>query len=153
LEAFCYNEGMNNVFANGLPTGYYFVFKEDILPEEIISLRESVNWKGDSPNRWTDVIRQSLFLVGIRDYHDELVGMACLAGNARHAIMCDLCVSPAHQTKGIGEAIIHQLYDAVHELNVSYVYAELAKTNPFKSKMLDSGFKETGDSLFWDVYN
>jgi ribosomal protein S18 acetylase RimI-like enzyme len=67
--------------------------------------------------------------------------------------MCDLCVSPAHQTKGIGEAIIYQLYDAVHELNVSYVYAELAKTNPFKSKMLDSGFKETGDSLFWDVCN
>ncbi|MDB5162995.1 MAG: hypothetical protein JWN28_602 [Candidatus Saccharibacteria bacterium] len=48
---------------------------------------------------------------------------------------------------------MHQLFKAVYGLNVAYVYAKLSKTNPFKEKMKHSGFKETGNSLFMDVYN
>lgn len=144
---------MESAFTTDLPAGYSFVFKDDILPDEIILLRKSVGWEGDSAARWHDVIEQSLFVVGVRDPNGQLAGMACLAGNFRHAVMCDLCVNPIHQSKGIGEAIIGQLYKAINELHVLYVYAELAKTNPFKYKMLQTGFEETGDSLFWDVHN
>lgn len=144
---------MTNAFEKNLPSGYYFVFKDEIKPEEIIALRESVEWKGDTLKRWTDVLRQSLFSVGVRDSDKKLVGVAFLAGNVRHAIMSDLCVNPSHQRKGIGEGIMSELFEAAYGLNVSYIYAELSKTNPFRNKMILSGFKETGDSLFMDVYN
>jgi ribosomal protein S18 acetylase RimI-like enzyme len=152
-EAFCYDNGMLNAFEKKLPATYSFDYKEGLLPEEIISLRESVGWKGDEPSRWERVIKQSLFTVGVRNSEGKLVGMASLAGNVRHAVMCDLCVNPNDQNKGIGEAIMHQLYEAVAALNIRYVYAELSKANPFKAKMVLSGFKETGDSLFWNIYD
>ena len=142
---------MNNVFNRDLPTGYSFVYKTDIPIMEIILLRKSVGWTADTPERWVDVLKWSLFAVGVFDANKKLVGFACLAGNVRHAVMCDLCVSPVDQHKGIGQAIMSQLYDAASALKVSYVYAELAETNPFRQLMIESGFKQTGSSLFWDV--
>jgi ribosomal protein S18 acetylase RimI-like enzyme len=142
---------MDNVCKKDLPNGYSFIYKADIPITDIILLRKSVGWKGDTLNRWIDVLKWSLFTVGVYDAENKLVGMACLAGNARHAVMCDLCVSPEHQHKGIGQALMAQLYDAVSALKVSYVYAELAETNPFRKIMLESGFKDTGTGLFWNV--
>lgn len=89
----------------------------------------------------------------MRDDTHKLVGMACIAGNLRHAVLSDLCVDPRHQKEGIGEATVSMEYNAINELGISYVYTELAKTNPFKDKMLASGFRITGDSLFCDVNN
>lgn len=142
---------MTHAFSKDLPSGYSFVYKTDIPIMDIIALRKSVGWDGDTPTRWVDVLKWSLFAVGVQDSNKKLVGMACLAGNVRHAVMSDLCVSPEHQHKGIGQAIMSQLFDAVAALHITYVYGELAGTNPFKEKMLESGFKETGGSLFWKV--
>lgn len=134
-----------------LPEGYRFVSKSNVRPAEIITLRESVSWRGDTPDRWRTCIDQSLAVVGVRDADSNLIGMACIAGNVRHAVLCDLAVDPNHQGRGVGGAIMARLLKISKELGVSYLYAELADTNPFRDQMLESGFKVTGDSLFMEA--
>lgn len=133
-----------------LPEGYHFIDKVSIRPEEIIALRESVAWKGDTIDRWQECIDQSLAIIGVRDTASNLIGIACIAGNVRHAVLCDLAVNPAHQHKGVGAAIMRELLKISQDLGVSYLYAELADSNPFREQMLQSGFKVTGDSLFME---
>ncbi len=140
---------ISNTFSEAiLSAQYYFINKDNIHPDEIIKLRESVGWTGDTPERWRECIVQSLAVVGVRNTEQELVGMACLTGSVRHAVLCDLAVDPSHQRKGIGAAIMSELYKAINDIGISYVYAELASTNPFRESMIQSGFKNTGDSLF-----
>lgn len=139
---------MSILFRTQLPLGYVFADKATVKPDEIMYLREMVGWAPDSDDRWRQVIDSALVLLTVRDSKDVLVGMAVLAGNVRHAVMCDLVVHPSHQRKGIGEAIMGRLDQATYEVGVSYVYAELAKTNPFKERMLRAGFNVTGESLF-----
>lgn len=138
-----------NAFAGAnLPELYHFTGKEDIKADEIIILRESINWRGDTPERWQSCIEQSLAIIGVRDSDSNLVGMACLVGNVRHAVLCDLAVNPTHQHKGIGAALMSELLKTADSIGVNYLYAELADTNPFRDSMMRSGFKATDDSLF-----
>lgn len=143
----------NTFLSAQLPEPFYFTDKSQVHPDEIIALRESVNWKGDTAERWQQCIDQSLAIIGVRDAESNFVGMACIAGNVRHAVLCDLAVNPIHQNKGIGAAIMFELLQTVDTLGISYLYAELAETNPFRSQMLQFGFKETGDSLFRELAN
>lgn len=139
---------MSQIYNESLPSGYSFAPRDHIKPEEIISLRESVGWLGDSPERWSIALEQSLDVIAVRSRTGDLVGMVCLAGNARHAVMCDLVVHPDHQHQGIGEALMAKLEQSLQTFDVTYVYAELAKTNPFREKMIQSGFVMTRESLF-----
>lgn len=143
-----------DTFLNALlPESFYFVDKSQIHPDEIIALRETVNWKGDTVDRWRQCIDQSLVIIGVRDAKTNLVGMACIAGNVRHAVLCDLAVDPIHQKKGIGAAIMSKLLVTANALNISYLYAELTKTNPFRNQMIEYGFEITGDSLFKELHS
>lgn len=139
---------MPRTYNSTLPAGYYFASSDDLSPIEIIDLRTSVNWFGDTEERWLRVIEQSLDIITVRSSSGRLVGAACLAGNLRHAVICDLAVRPGHQHMGIGGAIMSKLERLVVDLDVKYAYAELAATNPFRQKMIESGFRETGNSLF-----
>ena len=143
----------NTLINAKLPDSFYFISKADIHPGEIIALRESVNWRGDTAERWQQCIDQSLTIIGVRDAESNLVGMACIAGNVRHAVLCDLVVHPHCQHQGIGGAIMSELLRSASELHISYLYAELAKTNPFRNQMIDFGFEMTGDSLFKEVHS
>jgi len=142
---------MPDTYNPTLPASYSFTDRRDVLPEEIMRLRESVGWSADTPERWSKILNDSLEVIIVRDESNGLVGLAFIAGNLRHAVMCDLVVAPAHQQRGIGEAIMAKLEQSVKILGVKYVYAELAKTNPFREKMVQSGFQDTGDSLFREV--
>lgn len=140
---------MNNPFSKAsLPNSFHLVSKTDVKPSEIITLRESVGWSGDSERRWQECIDQSLAVIGVRDRDSRLVGMACITGNIRHAVLCDLAVHPDHQRLGIGAAIMSELLKTTDSLGIMYVYAELANTNPFRDKMMAAGFETTGNSLF-----
>lgn len=134
-----------------LPDTFYFINKAAIRPDEIITLRTSVNWQGDTIERWQKCIDQSLAIIGVRDSESRLIGMACIAGNVRHAVLCDLAVNPAYQHKGIGGAIMSNILETAVTLNICYLYAELSKTNPFRNQMIESGFKTTGDSVFREL--
>lgn len=143
----------NTFLSARLPDSFYFIDKSQVRPDEIITLRESVNWNGDTVDRWQQCIDQSLAVIGVRDTESNLVGMACIVGNIRHAVLCDLAVNPIHQNKGIGAGIMSELLTTANVLNISYLYAELAKTNPFRNQMIASGFELTGDSLFKELHN
>lgn len=141
-----------NAFADAqLPNRYYFTHKENLNAAEIITLRESIGWKGDTEERWQRCIDQSIAIICVRDSESKLVGMACLVGNVRHAVLCDLAVDPAHQHMGIGAAIMSELIKTADDNAVTYLYAELADTNPFRNLMIQSGFSAAGDSLFRDA--
>jgi len=143
---------MKNIFINKLPDQYYFVDKSSIKPEEIIELQLSVGWGRDSLECWQSCIDNSIATIGVRDSNDKLVGAAFLAGNLRHAVICDLTVNPDHQFKGIGGAIMFKIMDKISEMDIPFIYTELVETNPFREKILQSGFKVTGGSLFMDVF-
>ena len=140
---------MKTIFNEHLPNGYYFVEKTSINPADIIKLRESIGWdKGGSADDWVKYVDQSLATICVQDSDGKLVGAALLVGNTRHAVFCDFTVGLAHQHKGIGNAIMTRIMQQIELLKISYVYAELAETNPFREKMMQSGFKMTGNSLF-----
>lgn len=140
-----------NAFTDArLPNQYHFTSKDNVRTAEVIALRESVNWQGDTPERWQDCIDQSLAVIGVRDSESNLIGMACISGNLRHAVLCDLVVHPTHQHKGIGTALMSELLRVADDIGICYLYAELAETNPFRDSMMRSGFKVTGNSLFRD---
>lgn len=130
-----------------LPEGYTFADKYDIEPPEIIELRESVGWVGDSPEVWEACIQQPGILVGVRDANDELVGMGRVTADPRHAVLCDLVVGPAHQNQGIGKAIVWRRMRLALSARIPYLYTELAPTSPLRSFYEDLGFVATGHGL------
>jgi len=133
---------------NTLPEGYTFADKNDIEPSEIIELRESVGWVGDSPEVWEACIQQPGILVGVRDAANaELVGMGRVTADPRHAVLCDLAVSPTHQNQGIGKAIVRRRMCLALSARIPYLYTELAPTSPLRPFYEDLGFIATGYGL------
>lgn len=143
---------MENVFRNRLTNDFSYASAETMLPQEIITLRESVGWRGDTLERWQHIVDESLYSIGVCNEDGTLIGMGCLVGNTRHAVLCDLCVNPTYQRLGIGESIMHKLYEVINQRDILYVYAELSDINPFKNRMLSSGFRQTDNSVFWSKY-
>ncbi|MCA1806520.1 MAG: GNAT family N-acetyltransferase [Actinobacteria bacterium] len=131
-----------------LPEGYAFIDKTEMQPQEIIQLRKSVGWSGDSEENWQKCIDQSGVIVGVRDKDQELVGMGRITADPRHAVLCDLVVHPGHQQKGIGTALVTERMHKAEELGIPYLYTELASDNPLRAKYKDIGFVATGDGLF-----
>jgi hypothetical protein len=66
-------EKQNNLVESPiLLKGYEFVDKHSIQPNEIISLRESVGWLGDTQENWQQAIEQPLgVIVGVRSQEGE----------------------------------------------------------------------------------
>lgn len=124
-----------------LPEQYSFTGERPIMPEEVIELRRSSNWGTDfSEETWGDCIDQSLAVVGVRDKRGTLVGVGFLAGNMRHAVLCDFVVHPDHRNQGIGNAILERRVKIADELGIPYLYTDLVNTNPLKNKYLELGF-------------
>jgi ribosomal protein S18 acetylase RimI-like enzyme len=133
---------------NTLPEGYTFVAKDAIEPSEIITLRESVGWTGDSPKVWETCIEQPGILLGVRDTANaELVGMGRVTADPRHAVLCDLAVNPAHQSQGIGKAIVWRRMLLALSAKTPYLYTELAPTSPLRPFYEELGFIATGHGL------
>jgi ribosomal protein S18 acetylase RimI-like enzyme len=131
-----------------LPKGYTFVWRETIRSEEIMQLRASVGWLPDKPYRWDECIERSLSVVGIRDSSETLVGIGFLAGNLRHAVLCDFCVHPAHRGKGLGKALLDARLEKADELAIPYLYASVSAENTLRKYYEAKGFGGTGGELF-----
>jgi ribosomal protein S18 acetylase RimI-like enzyme len=132
----------------GTEGGYSIVDKSDISPEEIMTLRGMVGWDPDTSERWQECIERSLAIVGARDTDGQLIGMGRLVGDVRHAVLCDLAVVPEHRGQGIGSMILDERIRIADEMDVAYLYAELAADNPLARKYQDLGFVATGNGLF-----
>lgn len=132
-----------------LPDSYSFIDKSTIDPKEIIELRESVGWAGDSVEHWQQSMDQPLgVIVGVRNIEGQLVGMGRITADPRHAVLCDLAVHPDHQNKGIGGALVTERMRIAKEQDIPYLYTELAPTNPLRNLYKAMGFISTGNGLF-----
>jgi len=125
-----------------VPNGYKLVYEDNILPSEVITLRESVGWDGgDTEEGWQSTLQDSIAVVGVRDTDTEtLVGIGFIAGNRRHAILCDFTVHPDHQGKKIGLAILDERIRIIGELAIPFSVTALSDENPLKSRYEEHGF-------------
>ena len=126
-----------------LPEGY--AYASALTADEVVSLRSESGW-GTEKNieLWQRVIDESIAAVGVRDGTSKLVGVGFLAGNSRHAVLCDFIVSPDHREKGLGRAILNKRVNLADELEIPYLYTELAPTNRLKTHYEELGFVATG---------
>jgi GNAT superfamily N-acetyltransferase len=138
---------------NKLPDGYEVCDSSGIGAWEVIDLRLSVGWQSDTEERWDKCLAESLAVVGIRSDAGELVGIGFMAGNNRHAVLCDLVVKPDHQNKGLGSTILDERLRIADELGVKYLYTDVAPTNTLRYRYDDLGFVATGGGLFRDSAN
>lgn len=131
-----------------LPEGYRFSHRSSIAADEVIRLRQKSDWGTETRVEvWEECIARALAVVGARDKSSELVGVGFLAGNLRHAVLCDFTVLPEHRGKGIGTAILEKRVEIANQLEIPYLYTELVPENPLRQKYLDLGFVASGNLL------
>jgi ribosomal protein S18 acetylase RimI-like enzyme len=132
----------------GLPEAYSFVNRLGVTPEAVIALRSAANWGTEqSPDVWQSTIFQSLATVGVVDAKSDLVGVGFLAGNNRHAVLCDLVVHPDHRRQHIGQAILHKRLEIADDIGIPYLYTELSHMNTVRGLYVELGFRAL-DNLY-----
>lgn len=86
--------------------------------------------------------------VGVRDADDELVGFGSVAHNGHAGMLGDFVVSPAHQGRGIGKAIISERLRLAEEVGVTTLsIPNLEPTNTLRTYYLRHGFIPTASGL------
>lgn len=131
-----------------LPDGYYFADRQSITTHEFAVIRRSLDWDDNDEERWHSCLQNSIEVCGVRDKDGMLVGIGFIAGNHRHAILCDFNVHKKHQGKGIGKAILQQRIRRTEELKIPYLYVSLHPSNPLRKLYEDYGFQTGSNSMF-----
>lgn len=131
-----------------LPESYEWAQTEDIQPEEVIKLRESVGWDGDSIETWQKCLKDSVHVSAVRDDKGELVGIGFLSGNARHAVLADFDVNPNNQKEGIGRALVSDMLKVADDLEIKYLYTSLANPELYAEALGELGFVSKEGNLF-----
>jgi GNAT superfamily N-acetyltransferase len=132
-----------NTLPETLPQGYSFA--STFSPQEVLDLRASSDWGTEhSTDVWQKVIDLSIASVGVRNESETLVGVGFLAGNPRHAVLCDFVVHPVHRGRGLGRAILHRRLNIADAADIPYLYTDLAPTNRLRSYYERLGFISTG---------
>lgn len=132
---------------NSLPDGFSFVYNDEIQVDEIIKLREKVGWESYDVDLWKRCVSESLITVGVSDGSD-LVGVGFLAGNSRHAVLCDLVVEPVYQGKGLGKSLLVERLNFADKNHIRYLYTEISESNPMGNLYEELGFQNTNKGLF-----
>jgi GNAT superfamily N-acetyltransferase len=93
-----------------------------VTARQIMDLRESGGSTDGTEALWQRCIEQSLCVVCARDKQSgELIGVAFVSGNARHAQLCDGVVKPNWRGSGVGGAILDEMIAFVRAEEISYV--------------------------------
>jgi GNAT superfamily N-acetyltransferase len=122
-----------------------FEFAGQVFATEVVDLRDYSQWGTEkNPELWRTVIDQSIATTGVRNADHELIGVGFLAGNLRHAVLCDFVVRPDYRSIGIGTAILNRRINIADGLNIPYLYTELAPTNRLRQRYVDLGFTANG---------
>jgi GNAT superfamily N-acetyltransferase len=131
-----------------LPSGTTFADRHKIKAHEVLALRSFVGWDGGDLDVWNSCLSESLEVCGVRADDGTLIGIGFLAGNRRHAVLCDLCVHPDHRGRGIALAILARRMIYARDMPVPYLYTSLAPENRLRSVYESLGFVNTGGELF-----
>jgi len=126
-----------------LPEDY--TYASALTAEEVIDLRSKSGWGTEKNTElWQRVINDSIAAIGVRDDTSELVGVGFLAGNPRHVVLCDFIVNPDHRGIGLGRAILNKRVNLADQLEIPYLYTNLAPTNRLQTYYEELGFVATG---------
>jgi GNAT superfamily N-acetyltransferase len=121
--------------------------RRDIDIEHIRSIRESVGWDPDIADVWQRTLETALDVTTAWD-GDNMVGVGFLVGSPRHAVLCDIAVSPTHQKQGIGRAVVEELINAAQEQQIKYVTLTFAEDRPWLKDFYGSlGFRSIDDAM------
>jgi GNAT superfamily N-acetyltransferase len=88
--------------------------------EELNVLRTSVGWKERTEKIWKGVTEKSAHLVFVKE-GDALVGSACVIGNGRMGMICDVLVHPNYQHKGIGTLMMNHLVEELKKEDYAHI--------------------------------
>ncbi len=139
--------------AAGLPEGYWFEHNDAAVPtEELAALMRQVEVGHDITAAQLDAVTErdtsfgyTTIGVGVRDEVGSLVGyggMRCRGGIADFG---DLVVSPEHQSKGIGKALVDERIRLADEMDVNAIEIDLLEpTNTLRSYYFERGFHDDG---------
>ena len=90
-------------------------FKEQISVQDFQRLHREVGWKILDDKEIEVSLKNSMFVVAAVE-NGETIGMARVVGDgATHALLCDVVVSPNHQGKGVGTAIVKEIIKKAQE--------------------------------------
>ena len=138
----CYYKFVSVEDRFGLPEAYSFVNRLGVTPEAVIALRGAASWGTEqNVDVWQHTIFQSIATVGVTDPKSDLVGVGFLAGNNRHAVLCDLVVDPKHRGRGIGRAILLKRMEIADQIGIPYLYTEIAESNNLTGLYVQLGFR------------
>ncbi len=143
-----YDNTPNQTSSIPLPESYEWTNREDIQPEEVIKLRESVGWDGDTIETWQNCLKDSVHVSAIRDENGELIAIGFLSGNARHAVLADFDVNPNNQKEGVGKALLEDTLRVADELEIKYLYTSLANPEKYAGILGELGFESKEGNLF-----
>ncbi len=133
-----------------LPDGYHFADPDGIEPAEVVALLRQVEIGHGIEDDHLQSRRSDLEAdgwdvhdVGVRAALGRLVGFGSIAYGEGEGELCDFVVSPAHQGRGIGKAIIRQRLALADELGVTSLYLpDFEPTNTLRTFYLQNGFQE-----------
>ncbi|TJY42571.1 GNAT family N-acetyltransferase [Cohnella pontilimi] len=92
-----------------------------IEPDEVPALREQVGWDGRHSD-YPTLFDRCNFWAGLRDEHNVLIAFGYIAGmGLQHGYMEDIIVHPAHQRKGIGQALVKRLLLEAERIGIEIV--------------------------------
>lgn len=129
-----------------LPAGATFVYQGDICAQEIVDLRSKSGWGTEQRLPiWEACLEQSIATVGTRNLEGLLTSIGFIAGNPRHAVLCDFSVAADHRGQGLGRATLRRRVEIADELEIPYLYTELAPTNVLRPLYEELGFIRSGN--------
>jgi ribosomal protein S18 acetylase RimI-like enzyme len=109
----------------------------DIDTSLIMELRESVGWGPDDAEVWSQTLQTALEVVSAWD-GDALIGVGFLVGGPRHAVLCDLTVTPGWQQNGVGRQIVKDLIDIAQKRDIKYLTLTYDSKKPRLSNFYES---------------
>jgi len=116
--------------------------REDISPADIQSLRESVGWQADSQEVWQVTLDTALSVRAV------FVGIGFLVGSPRHAVLCDVCVKPAYQSRGLGGKLVASLVEDAKRKKLRYITLTFDANAPWlKDWYGKHGFRVAGNAM------
>lgn len=118
-------------------------FKDKISVEDFQKLHKAVGWKILDDKEIKLSLKNSTFVVAAIE-NGETIGMARVVGDgATHGLLCDVIVTPEHQGKGIGKAIVKQIMKIAQQLANKHdqFMIELLPTTGNEAFYVKCGFK------------
>lgn len=125
-------------------------FDTEVFAQEVISLRELEYGSQQDEKTWQECINHALTVATARNTDtNELIGIAFVIGNARHAQIVDMVVHPDYRKDGLGGNLLDMCIEFIRERGILFAGLTYDKNHPWlKDFYAEHGFQEI-DFALW----